>query len=71
MRAKGIAVLLFVVNIANLAVAPQLMGFCSDLIAPHLANSKDSLRYVLLGFSFTGFWAAYHYYAAARYMSVK
>jgi MFS family permease len=68
MRAKGIAVLLFVVNIANLAIAPQLMGFCSDLVAPHIENPQESLRYVLLAFTLTGFWAAYHYYAAARYI---
>ncbi|MBF6029821.1 MFS transporter [Pseudomonas sp. P115] len=71
MRAKGIAVLLFVVNIANLAVAPQLMGFCSDLLAPHLDNPQESLRYVLLAFTLTGFWAAYHYYAAGRCMNER
>lgn len=68
MRAKGIAILLIVVNIANLAIAPQLMGFCSDLVASHLDTPQESLRYVLLAFTLTGFWAAYHYYAAARHI---
>lgn len=68
MRGKGSAILLFTANIANLAIAPQLVGLLSDLIAPHLANPADSLRYVLLGCAFTGFWAMYHYWACARHM---
>lgn len=68
MRAKGSAILLFVANIANLAVAPQLIGFLSDMIAARSAQPAESLRYVLLGCAFTGFWAAYHYIKAARYM---
>ncbi|MNH05068.1 L-galactonate transporter [compost metagenome] len=68
MRAKGSAILLFTANIANLAIAPQLVGLLSDLVAPHLANSAESLRYVLLGCAFTGFWASYHYWACARHM---
>ncbi|WP_425930193.1 spinster family MFS transporter [Pseudomonas sp. NyZ201] len=68
MRAKGSAILLFTANIANLAIAPQLVGLLSDWIAPHLANPAESLRYVLLGCAFTGFWASYHYWACARHM---
>lgn len=68
MRAKGSAILLLVANLANLAIAPQLIGVLSDLIAPQINNPNDSLRYVLLGCSFTGLWATYHYWAAARHM---
>lgn len=68
MRAKGSAILLFTANIANLAIAPQLVGLLSDLVAPHLGNPQESLRYVLLGCAFTGFWATYHYWACARHM---
>ncbi|NIX93530.1 MFS transporter [Pseudomonas fulva] len=68
MRAKGSAILLFTANIANLAIAPQLIGLLSDLIAPHLADPAQSLRYVLLGCAFTGFWASYHYWACAYHM---
>ncbi|MCY1299108.1 D-galactonate transporter [compost metagenome] len=71
MRGKGIAMLLFLANIANLAIAPQLIGFLSDLVAPHLANPKESLRYVLLACTSTGFLAAFHYYAAARHISKR
>ena len=68
MRAKGSAILLFTANIANLAIAPQLVGLLSDLVGAHLPNPAESLRYVLLGCAFTGFWATYHYWACARHM---
>lgn len=68
MRAKGSAILLFTANIANLAIAPQLVGLLSDVVAPRIANPNDSLRYVLLGCAFTGLWATYHYWACARHM---
>lgn len=68
MRAKGSAILLFTANIANLAIAPQLVGLLSDVVAPRISNPAESLRYVLLGCAFTGLWAAYHYWACARLM---
>lgn len=68
MRAKGCAILMFVANVANLAVAPQLIGALSDLVSGHIANPNDSLRYVLLGCAFTGLWAAYHFWRAAKAM---
>lgn len=66
MRSQTCAIILFVANVANLAIAPLLVGGLSDAIAPHLARPDQSLRYVLIGCAFTGFWAAYHYVAAAR-----
>ncbi|AVZ17439.1 MULTISPECIES: spinster family MFS transporter [Pseudomonas] len=68
MRAKGSAILLFTANIANLAIAPQLIGLLSDFVAPRISNPDESLRYVLLGCAFTGLWATYHYWACARHM---
>ena len=68
MRAKGSAILLFTANIANLAIAPQLIGLLSDFVAPRIGNPAESLRFVLLGCAFTGLWAAYHYWACARHM---
>jgi predicted MFS family arabinose efflux permease len=69
MRAQGCAVSLFVSNIANLVLAPQLIGLASDLIAPRLANPAESLRYALIGAAFTGFWGAAHFFAAERSLS--
>jgi predicted MFS family arabinose efflux permease len=66
MRALIAAILLFVANVANLVIAPQLVGLLSDFVAARIGNPAESLRYVLLGTAFTGVWAAWHYLAAAR-----
>jgi MFS family permease len=66
MRAKTTAIVLFTANMANLAVAPQLIGLASDLLAPHLRAPQESLRLVLLACTVTGVWAAAHFALAAR-----
>lgn len=68
MRSQTSAIILFVANVANLAVAPLLIGSLSDLVSSHVERPQDSLRYVLVGCAFTGFWAAWHYYAAGRHL---
>ncbi len=66
MRAQYCAVTLLVANVGNLIVAPQLVGFLSDLFAPgHIANAA-SLRAALLCLAPTGFWSAFHYFWASR-----
>ena len=61
MRAMFCAVVIVVSNIANLVVAPQLVGFLSDQLAkPHAADAH-SLKLALLCLTPTGFWAAYHF----------
>ena len=66
MRAQAIAVLLFVANLFNLVVAPQLVGIASDVLAPHVGGNTESLRWALIGLAPTGFWAAWHYWAGAK-----
>jgi MFS family permease len=66
MRAQAMAMLLFAANIANLIIAPQLVGFASDTLAKRLGSNAESLRWALVTLAFTGVWAAWHYYAAAR-----
>jgi MFS family permease len=66
MRAKVTAIVLFTANIANLALAPQLIGLASDLVAPHLARPQESLRWVLLACTVTGVWAAAHFAMAVK-----
>ncbi len=66
MRATFCAVFLFGSNIANLAVAPQLIGFGSDLLAAHSRLGNQSLRWMLAAMAFTGFWSAYHFWRVAR-----
>ncbi len=66
MRGFTIAVLLFTANIAALALAPQLIGFASDVLAAHVSDPTESLRWALAFSGLTGLWAAYHFWAAIR-----
>jgi predicted MFS family arabinose efflux permease len=62
MRATTCAVLLFTANVANLIVAPQLVGWLSDWFAAAFGAGGESLRWGLLVIAPTGFWAAYHFW---------
>jgi MFS family permease len=66
MRAQYCAATLLVANVGNLIIAPQLIGFLSDMFAPdHIANAA-SLRAALLCLAPTGLWSAFHYFWASR-----
>lgn len=67
-RMRGItcAILLFGANIANLAFAPQVIGMMSDAFMAHSSAGAESLRWALVVNTLTGFWATYHFFAAAR-----
>ena len=60
MRAQATAILLFTANVANLVVAPQLLGFASDWLTASTSLRADALRWVLACTAPTGFWAAWH-----------
>lgn len=66
MRAQTTAISVLMGNITNLVVAPQLVGLLSDALAGPKGADAASLRWALLVLAVTGFWAAYHYWAAAR-----
>jgi predicted MFS family arabinose efflux permease len=66
MRGLTCALLLFGANIANLALAPQLIGILSDQFALHFGAGVESLRWALLVNTLSGFWATYHFWAAGR-----
>jgi MFS family permease len=66
MRATFIAVSLLLPNVLNLIVAPQGVGLISDLAAGPHGPDAASLRLALLILAPTGFWAAWHYFAACR-----
>lgn len=70
MRAQGMAISLLAANVCNLILAPTLVGWASDLLAPRLGSNAESLRYALLGLSLTGFWAGYHYLTSVRTFDV-
>ncbi len=60
MRATACALLLFLANVGNLVVAPQLIGWLSDWFRDSLGAGPESLRWALLLLAPTGFWAAWH-----------
>ena len=60
MRATTCAILLFVANVANLVLAPQIIGWLSDWFASSFGAGQESLRWALLLLAPTGFWAAWH-----------
>ena len=65
-RSQTIAVLMFVANVFNLIIGPQVVGLGSDALAPVFNSQAESLRIALLCLAPTGFWGAWHYYASAR-----
>lgn len=66
MRAMFSAIALLVANVFNLIVAPQCVGWLSDYFAGPAGANAASLRSALLILAPTGFWAAWHYWMAAR-----
>ncbi len=66
MRAMFSAIALLVANVFNLIVAPQAVGWMSDYFAGAHGADAASLRFALLILAPTGFWAAFHYFAAAK-----
>jgi hypothetical protein len=53
-------------NVFNLIVAPQAVGIMSDWFARGHGSDAASLRLALLVLAPTGFWAAWHYFQAAK-----
>lgn len=64
MRAMFIAISLLLANVLNLIVAPQGVGWLSDAFGGPAGPSAESLRLALLILAPSGFWAAWHYWAA-------
>jgi len=66
MRSTFTAWSVLVGNVFNLIVAPQFVGILSDWFAGAHGSDAASLRLALLVLAPTGFWAAWHFFAAAR-----
>lgn len=66
MRASACALLLFFANLGNLVVAPQLIGWLSDLLRASFGAGDESLRWALLLLAPTGWWATWHLWRAGR-----
>lgn len=66
MRSMFVAIGLLLANLFNLVVAPQGVGWLSNYFAGPGGNDAASLRLALLVLAPTGFWAAFHYWAAMK-----
>lgn len=66
MRAQFCAATLFVANVGNLIVAPQMVGFLSDAFAPNHVANGESLRLAMLCLVPVGGWATWHYFRSAK-----
>jgi len=60
MRATACALLLFLANLGNLVIAPQVIGWLSDWFRASFGAGTESLRWALLLLAPTGLWAAWH-----------
>lgn len=65
MRATTCSVLLFIANVANLVIAPQVIGWISDWLRGSFHAGDESLRWALVLLAPTGFWAAWHFWTSA------
>jgi MFS family permease len=65
-RATTCALLLLLANVANLMLAPGIVGVLSDWFAASFGAGDESLRWALLLLAPTGFWAAWHLAIAGR-----
>ena len=68
MRAMAVAIALLIANVLNLIVAPGIVGALSDYFAGPGGADADSLRLAQLFLAPTGFWAAWHYWRAEKYI---
>jgi predicted MFS family arabinose efflux permease len=68
MRAQSTAIMLLLANIANLVIAPVVVGFASDRLAA--LYGAESLRWCLVPLAFVGFWGAWHYWRCAKYTTL-
>ena len=68
MRAMAVAIALLIANVLNLIVAPGIVGALSDYFAGPGGADAASLRLAQLILAPAGFWAAWHYWRAAKYI---
>jgi predicted MFS family arabinose efflux permease len=66
MRAMFCAMVLFLANLGNLVITPNVIGLLNDWFLRYHLNDADALRLAMLCIVPTGLWAAAHLYLAAR-----
>ena len=65
MRAMFCAMVLFLANLGNLVITPNVIGLLNDWFLRYHLNDADALRLAMLCIVPTGLWAAAHLYLAA------
>jgi hypothetical protein len=66
MRAMFCAMVLFLANLGNLVITPNVIGALADWFLTFRLSDADSLRLAMLCIVPTGLWATAHLYLAAR-----
>ena len=66
MRAMFCAMVLFLANLGNLVITPNVIGALADWFLPRYHSEAEALRLAMLCIVPTGLWATYHLWAAAR-----
>jgi MFS family permease len=66
MRAMFCAMVLFLANLGNLVITPNVIGALADWFLTYHLSDADALRLAMLCIVPTGLWAAAHLYLAAR-----
>jgi len=66
MRAMFCAMVLFLANLGNLVITPNVIGALNDWLQRYRLSETDALRLAMLCIVPTGFWATAHLYLAAR-----
>jgi MFS family permease len=66
MRAMFCAMVLFLANLGNLVITPNVIGALADWFLRYHLSEADALRLAMLCIVPTGLWAAAHLYLAAR-----
>lgn len=66
MRALAASVLLFILNLFGMSLGPQITGILSDVFRPSYGD--DSVRWALFAVGFFSFWAALHFFLAAKHI---
>jgi predicted MFS family arabinose efflux permease len=68
MRAMSVAIALLIANVLNLIIAPAIVGALSDMFDATGGGNAESLRLAQLILAPAGFWAAWHYWRAEKYI---
>lgn len=68
MRAMTVAISLLIANVLNLIVAPWIVGSLSDYFAGSQPANAETLRLAQMILAPAGFWAAWHYWRAEKYI---